>query len=1278
VNHKRFIVANVAYYIRFYRLIALATLIMTAVVTGSLLVGGSVRATLLKRVNERLGEDTETVVFARYSFFDSELVAHPLYEGKAKAILLSNGFISDAGRLLPVRVYGVDDPLIPKGNARVNPALATELSPAGDGNELALRLPATGLVPSGSLFVTSNYTTSARLKLQGVLAPEKGGNLSLKNEQIIPYNLFMNRQELAAILEVEGKINLLLCRNRFSMADFATTWTPALSGIRVTPRKGFAEVTSDRVFLQQEAVENIRANNTEANCLFSYMANEIASNQRNVPYSFVTAADSYNGISLQANELILTDYTARRLNAQPNDTVRIAYFWSEDLKTLRVDTFTGRVTSVLPLKEVVADTTLSAYFPGLTDVEWCTDWDSDLPIDMKHVTQEDEDYWAQYRSTPKAILPYQAVAEHWGNAYGNATAIRIESPDSLSFKGLEPSMFGLQIIYPREAGIEAAQNGIDFSSLFLSLGFFIILSAVLLMMVPLSEMIHLRREEIALLSALGYPAKRIAALFRREALPVVLLAAPAGTLAGLLYTRLILILLGSLWKGATHTGGFMLFFDLPVILAGGTVGLLIAWLSVWIVIGKVVNKPASQRQISETFFLRKCSFGLSKLIGAGLSANKKRAWLSFVTLASGVLIVFSVGLNRREFADHSQLLSGTGGYTLWSESNVPLYHNIRTPEGRSKLALNALPKDAQALQLFRYGSDDASCLNLNKVSQPTVLGVDMEALKQSDFRIQRSIFPDGASVYDALQTAADSVYPTLIDETTLTWGLRLKIGDTLRYESNGRKVCLQLSGTIANSVFQGNILIHQKLFAEIWGEITGSEVMLLKVNEADAEETRQLLSQALSEYGVRVTTTAQRLKEFNSVTDTYLTIFLTLGGLGLLLGIISLVVVIRKDLASRAEQIKLYRSLGFPEKKIARILSVENLIVPLCAVCVGGVGSLAGVSSGGVQHVGLWIWLTASVLALLLVLCIVVFIHQSIKSCLMNKLTCFMAACLLPLLLSAQTAEPQLWGKCSLDDLRKEPYAEWYTKNYADYEPNPEIIEQLKNVNWKDYSVSIFLGTWCGDSRREVPRFIKMLDAVGFLQREISLIAISAEDSVYKQSLTREERGRHIYRAPTFILSKKGGEVNRIVETPVVSLERDLLAILNRRYTPNYASYIYLSQWFDEGALNDKNVSHRGLARQIKHLTYSVGELNNYGYVLSASGNKELEAAVNVFQINTYLYPDAWQPQMSLAEAFYRKGDAEQALRAIQKAIELNKDVRNVKSLLELEDEIKQLNHVRP
>ncbi|KAA6308857.1 hypothetical protein EZS27_039551, partial [termite gut metagenome] len=134
--------------------------------------------------------------------------------------------------------------------------------------------------------------------------------------------------------------------------------------------------------------------------------------------------------------------------------------------------------------------------------------------------------------------------------------------------------------------------------------------------------------------------------------------------------------------------------------------------------------------------------------------------------------------------------------------------------------------------------------------------------------------------------------------------------------------------------------------------------------------TKRLLEQALNEYGVRVTTTAQRLKEFNSVTDAYLNIFLTLGGLGLLLGIMSFIIVVRKDFVSRREQISLLHSLGFTHKRIEKLLVKENRIVPLCAIVTGVLGSLTGVVSG-LLNVSVWIWLTTILLTALLIVCVI-------------------------------------------------------------------------------------------------------------------------------------------------------------------------------------------------------------------------------------------------------------------------------------------------------------------
>ena len=1057
MNFKGLTSKSSRFYIRYYKLVFLASLITVAVIVGSLVVGDSVRSTLVKRVAERLG-DTQTIIFSRHSFMAEEWIDDPLFKGSAKGVLLTNGFISQNGKLIPVFVWGVSDLPIAEGAARINSALREELG-QDIPEDIVLRLPASGLVPPGSLFVTETYTTSLRLTFNGVVNTEEGGNISMKNEQVLPFNVFINRQELAEAMNAEKKVNLILTSQPISAGELEHTWHYSLSGLSVRQKDDFTEIISDRIFLQEEIVETICKNNPEPNRLFSYLANSIRRDDFSIPYSFVTAADRYKDQSLGKDDIILSDYAAKRLQAKPGDRIQITYFTSQNLKVLKTDTASLHVKAIVPLSEFLEDKTLSADFPGLSDVERCTDWDSDLPIDMSLITDEDEKYWELYRNTPKAIIAYNAVVNDWGNAYGNATAVRVRKNTVPNLSGLTTEMSGIQIIHPRDKAVYAAMNGVDFSGLFLALGFFIIVSAMLLMLIPVSEMLHQRRHEIELLKALGYTRKRITRMFWREAAPVVLLSSIIGVVAGLLYTGLIMWLLGNVWKGATHTGGFSVYPSATTLVSGLFIGIA---LSLWLLYRSIVQNLKDRKPSAGTgthslkrrkkfvvfstliavgtigvnlFFLHSvvlfvfvgilfigtaaiwgdyliCRYGnrssadlpadspckystfqTKQLAWSTLYANRKQAVLSFFTLTIGVFIVFSVGLNRKGFADSAQLRTGTGGFSLWCESSVPVYHNMSTDAGKEKLSLTALPGDTEILQCLRYSADDASCLNLNKTTTPTVLGVDMNALAKSDFRIEQNIYSlDREDVFrkmgrkngnpaDVSRQAQqpDNVYPALIDATVLTWGLMMNLGDTLFYKNDrGQTIPILLAGTLSNSIFQGNILIDRSLFSEIWEETAGSEVFLLKTSETEKEEVKTLLSQALNEYGVRVSTTNERLEQFNSVTDTYLTIFLTLGGLGLLLGIMSFIIVIRKTLSARRYEIDLYRTLGFTDRKIEQTLYRENLMVPLYAIAVGIVSSLIGISIT-FMNVGLLIWLLTLLFAVFFVVCVVVFVRRSVR-----------------------------------------------------------------------------------------------------------------------------------------------------------------------------------------------------------------------------------------------------------------------------------------------------------
>lgn len=132
-----------------------------------------------------------------------------------------------------------------------------------------------------------------------------------------------------------------------------------------------------------------------------------------------------------------------------------------------------------------------------------------------------------------------------------------------------------------------------------------------------------------------------------------------------------------------------------------------------------------------------------------------------------------------------------------------------------------------------------------------------------------------------------------------------------------------------------------------------------------------------------------------------------------------------------------------------------------------------------------------------------------------------------------------LLGRANEDGLKQEPFNSWYEENYSDYTVDATSTASL-NYLLKDLKIKVFLGTWCDDSKREIPHFYKILDAAGFDTKNIELIALSEQ----KDTPEGFEVGLNINYVPTFIFFKNDKEINRIVEAPITSLEQDMIAIL--------------------------------------------------------------------------------------------------------------------------------------
>lgn len=145
-----------------------------------------------------------------------------------------------------------------------------------------------------------------------------------------------------------------------------------------------------------------------------------------------------------------------------------------------------------------------------------------------------------------------------------------------------------------------------------------------------------------------------------------------------------------------------------------------------------------------------------------------------------------------------------------------------------------------------------------------------------------------------------------------------------------------------------------------------------------------------------------------------------------------------------------------------------------------------------------------------------------------------------------------LVGIATKKDFQQEPYAsEWFNDYYKYYKTDKGVVEKLKPL-LKGVKIKAFMGTWCGDSRREIPNFYKTLDEAGFNYKNLEMVTVTR-----KKTANGLEKGYNITNVPTFIFYKKGKEMGRFVEHAVgeSTLEKDFLKILSgENYKHPYAN----------------------------------------------------------------------------------------------------------------------------
>ncbi len=337
----------------------------------------------------------------------------------------------------------------------------------------------------------------------------------------------------------------------------------------------------------------------------------------------------------------------------------------------------------------------------------------------------------------------------------------------------------------------------------------------------------------------------------------------------------------------------------------------------------------------------------SRTMGAlGVRNAARRPGRSVTTagmLAAGSFLVLAVASMKEDFAatEHDRA-SGTGGFELYGESSIAVHEDLGTAEGRDTYRLRAGELEGVSFTPLRVlDGDDASCLNLNQALTPPLIGVNPDVLA----RLGAFTGPgDAAALWKRLDAVRDDgAVPAIVgDSATAMWKLKMTVdpddGATIPYtDERGDTFDVKLVGALPMrlTVLQGKLLVANRHFTERYPSESGARALLIDTPADRADAVRRYLTRRLDRVGLDVVPSVDRLRRYYVVESTYLTMFLVLGGLGLLLGTTGMGVLVLRNVLERRAELALLRAVGFSRRAVARVVIAEHRFLLVAGLAVG-------------------------------------------------------------------------------------------------------------------------------------------------------------------------------------------------------------------------------------------------------------------------------------------------------------------------------------------------------
>ena len=1075
------ILRGLTYYWRTHLAVVFGVATAVAVLAGALLVGDSVRGSLRDLVVGRLG-NTDYLVTST-GLFREQLADDLLKRPEAARTLtrvvplvIANAVVSvqQTGRKAgQVRVYGVDDRFWrfhgvdevtgpPRRDAYVSAALASQIGAAAD-SVILVRVQRPTDIPLESLHGRRDEVgRTLRLTVRRTLPARLLGEFALDAQQGEVRAVFVPLSRLQEDLSVEGRVNTLLASARDSTADATPLLEQAirrsarledvgLNTNALTAGTAALSVGADAGLLDDPraaaVTKALEGTGLRAQPMFTYLANTMRVGEREIPYSLVTALGRSSGpndsnVPNDPNEIVLTDWAANDLKAKPGDPLAMEYYLYEDGQIV-TRTAMFRVAKIVPLS--AGDRDMAPTFPGISDSPTLESWDPPFPVDLRRVRPQDERFWEQYRTTPKAFVSLESGQRLWRSRYGELTSIRLRGAEGVSADRLrdqfvtklraviDPVVLGLMVTNVRAQSLQASRGATDFGEYFVYFSFFLVVSALVLAALFFKLGVEQRVREVGLLRAVGFGPAKVRWLFLGEGLLLAAAGGALGVLGALAYAAVIMYGLRTWWVDAVGTTSLTLHVTPASLVAGAVGGVVAAVACIWwtlrslsrisersLLAGEIAAtaeasveaRPHGPRRLKPPLYvvaLALAALGLGLLVagaagwivregaffGAGSSLlvaslclfslrlrrhgpsaldghgwqpvsrlgfryaryRPGRSVLSMAVIASATFILISVDAFRRaETTADTGIHSGTGGYSVFLETLLPVVGDVNGQSGRDAMNLFGLDSSITFEPFRLLPGDDASCLNLYEPRNPRILAPTDAFLAKGRFAFQSARTATDAERANPwlllTRHEADGAIPVIGDANSMTYVLHKSVGEDVVIRRGGKDIRLRLVAALRDSLFQGELLMSQSNFIRLFPDQQGYRVMLVDAPAAQAAAVAAQLEDAMGDLGADATRTSERLAQFHRVENTYLSTFQALGGLGLVLGTIGLATVLLRNVLERRRELALLGAVGFRSGHVLTMVVAENVLLLGCgllagAICAGLAIAPAIVERGG-------------------------------------------------------------------------------------------------------------------------------------------------------------------------------------------------------------------------------------------------------------------------------------------------------------------------------------------